>query len=283
MSPTIKAAPIPRGRESDESVAYRAISPPAVISLFLGVASALALVHPGLWIVPAIAAATAVWALWTLAARKTEFIGRKAAILGLGLAIIFAGWAPARLISRQMRLYSEARSWSEEWLQLIHEGRLYEAYELHLPVAERQPGSVSLADLYGDLSVPAAGPRKDIGQRMPGMPGGPGGPGLPGGPDGDPLRKPPQVAIREFYDLPGLKTLLLASKADGISFQGLEAVQSEPDKSTDNIILQYEARVESNGKSVSRPLRITFTRTLVAKLRKAQWLVESVAEPAPSP
>lgn len=270
MSEVAKATPGLGADDLDQLVVYRAISPLAVAAMLLGVASALALAHPGLWIVPAVAVCLAAWSLRVIALKNTELVGRTAALIGLGLAILFGVWAPARLVSRQAWLYLEARAKADEWLSLLREGRLYEAYELHLNPAERQPADASLAEYYGDLSQPASGPRTDrSGEVASGAANSP--------------RLRPQHAIRDFYAGAAMQALVSAAASGELVFLGLEAVESRPGSAAEDIILRFEIRRNEGRMPHVRPLTLTLTRARVARSGMANWTVASVAEPVTQP
>ncbi len=75
---------------------YRALSTPAVASLALGILSALALLDWLLLLIPVAALALGLLALRQISQRREEYTGRKLAIAGTGLALVFgiagAGW-----------------------------------------------------------------------------------------------------------------------------------------------------------------------------------------------
>ena len=253
--------------DSEQIVTYRAICPWAVAALLLGGTSALALVHPGLWIVPPLAAIMAVYALRTIVNRKAELIGSSLALAGLAMALFFGVWGPARLVTRQAKLYSEARSRAEEWIDLVRDGRLHEAYELHLKADERQSAGISLADYYGDLSQPAAGPKIEPSTAPP----------LQGVPA--PPRPGPQHAIREFWEQPALKAFVSAAAEDRVRFGNYELLESLVETKTEKVMLRYELLGGSG--TPAKPLNIVMTRVLDRKSKTAQWFVELVSEPRP--
>ncbi len=86
MSPDIRQ---PRVTEqTDEQVAeYRSISGWAVAGLIIGLLSPLALVDPLLWAVPIVAGMVCVRAFGQIKQKAPAMIGRKAALVGLWLAV----------------------------------------------------------------------------------------------------------------------------------------------------------------------------------------------------
>src|SRR5688500_10904316 len=80
---------------------YQGVSIMAVLALLLGVASALALVHPFLWVVPPVAVVLSILAIRAIDAPDSNLTGRRLAIAGLALALLFGLWAPSRVLTRQ--------------------------------------------------------------------------------------------------------------------------------------------------------------------------------------
>ena len=72
-----------------EMADYRPVSGIGIAALLIGLAAPLALVHPMLWCVPAIGAGVAIVALVRIRRSEIPLIGRKAAILGLVLSLLF--------------------------------------------------------------------------------------------------------------------------------------------------------------------------------------------------
>jgi hypothetical protein len=68
---------------------YRALSTPAVASLALGILSALALLDWALVLIPIAALALGLLALRQINRRRDEYTGRKLAVAGSGLALVF--------------------------------------------------------------------------------------------------------------------------------------------------------------------------------------------------
>lgn len=263
MTPATTPTPRLPAADAEELVSYRAVSPLAVVSLLLGLASAAALIHPLVWFLPPMAAGLAAYSLWVVAARKGELVGRGAALAGLALAILFGVWAPARLFTRQARLYAEARERADEWFNLVRAGRLYEAYELHLSVEARQMGDSSLADYYGDLSQPIEPSKRASAQDFP--------------------RPDPKSQFRDFFDAPLLRKLVIAGQRGELVFQKNESHDYRPDLSNDKLTLLYELRYSQEGQAYSLPLEITLTRTFDEKARHANWHVNNISDPVLAP
>ena len=127
---------------------YGAISPLAVGALLLGLLSFLALSSLLLLVVPIAAAVAALLALKRIDGSDGALIGRTPALIGMICALLFASIAVTSAVSRSHTLESRARSFGDRWLQLVTRGDLQRAHQLHLPLAERQLPSSSLADYY---------------------------------------------------------------------------------------------------------------------------------------
>lgn len=125
---------------------YRAISPWAVATLFVGLLAPLALVGPLLWWVPLVAIPLALLAARQLAERR--YVGHKVAIIGACLAALFFGWSVTQRVSREVRVSSEARQFADDWLQLVLTDKLPAAHQMQLPASRRQSPGIDLAAFY---------------------------------------------------------------------------------------------------------------------------------------
>jgi hypothetical protein len=145
-------SPEPHVSSLDEAplTGYRKVSLAAVLALIAGLVSTLALAHPFLWIVPPIAVVLAIVALRTIAAEDADVTGKNLAVIGLMFALVFGLWAPARVLTRQWHLYSQAHFFADEWFDLLRAGKLHEAHQLTLPPIERQLPGANLAKVYRD-------------------------------------------------------------------------------------------------------------------------------------
>ena len=127
---------------------YGAISPLAVAALLLGLASFLALSSLLLLVVPVAAAFAGLLALKRIDVSEGALIGRTAALIGVICALLFGSIAVSSAVSRNRTLESRAEAFADAWLQIVVDGQLQRAHQLHLPAAERQLPGTSLADYY---------------------------------------------------------------------------------------------------------------------------------------
>jgi hypothetical protein len=223
---------------------YPSISVPAVLTLLLGVASAGALIGPLWWCVPFAGAALAVWALRSIAGSERVLLGRRAAVIGLVLSLLFVAWGMTRFYSRQHVLRDQARQHAEQWLQLVQQGRLHEAHQLHLAQEERQAPDVDLVKYYRDTREP----RRDF---------------------------------RSFFDLPPLREIVDQGTQGQLRFEGDKEILTEAATGTkkDSITLRYTLDYQQDQRPKSLPFLITLTRTRNHGEADARWEVRSVSPP----
>ena len=138
-----------RYHPDDETLAqYTSISRLAVLSLFLGLASALMLASPIAVLVPLAGIATAVIALRSIAGSNGQLTGRWPAIVGLCLATLFLGWGISRPWTRQNHIRNTAQKLADHWLELVRSGKLQQADQLMRPPSERFSDDSAMADYY---------------------------------------------------------------------------------------------------------------------------------------
>ena len=136
--------------ETVDHVQYRSVSGLAVLALLLGVLSATALAHPGAWVMPLPAIVCSLWALRRIQRQPDELLGRKAALIGLTLALGFGTWAPSRYYCDRWLLNRQAREFIEEWFQYVLQGELEVAHQATLDYYLRQPEGTLLDEFYQD-------------------------------------------------------------------------------------------------------------------------------------
>jgi hypothetical protein len=132
---------------------YLPVSLWSVAALLIGVVSPVSLVAPTLVTVPLLAAAVSLVALWRLKNAAVPMLGRRAAVIGLALAILFGAAGPARHLARQLVLEARAKSITDAWFEHLREGRLHEAHQLMLSASLRMPLDESLEQLYANDPV----------------------------------------------------------------------------------------------------------------------------------
>jgi hypothetical protein len=134
--------------EADNLTQYRPISRAALAALAAGVLSITAVVSPAMLWLPIVSVLLAIVALRIVAASQDEVLGRKTAVLGLLLGTLFGAWGLTKFLTYQHSLYQQARVHAEAWIDLVQEGRLHEAHQLHLMQRDREMPGVSLQTHY---------------------------------------------------------------------------------------------------------------------------------------
>jgi hypothetical protein len=134
---------------TDQEVAtYRSLSGWAVVGAILGAISPLALVDPLLWGIPIVAFIVNCRALWIIKLNAPAMTGRKAALIGLWLAVLCAAAAPTDYFYYQWRIRNEAKQAARFWFESLANNQPEIAYELSLPPGQRHKFDAKLKELY---------------------------------------------------------------------------------------------------------------------------------------
>jgi hypothetical protein len=115
--------------ESADS-SYHYLSALAVVALVLGLLAPLAFVHVLLWALPIVGAALSAVALVRIDRSAGELIGRKAALVGLVLSLLFGAAAIAQETTHRLWLARRAERVAERFFDLLSEGETYAAHQL---------------------------------------------------------------------------------------------------------------------------------------------------------
>jgi hypothetical protein len=133
-----------------EIAEYRALSVSAVVGLIFGLLAPTALIGPLLWGVPLLGVLISAVALRRIARDAPLLVGRKAALAGLMLSILFAAAAPANWFLYRRLVRGEARQFAGQWFDFLAHGRPDEAYQLKIYPPYRQPFDDQLRVFYHD-------------------------------------------------------------------------------------------------------------------------------------
>jgi hypothetical protein len=134
--------------EVDELPEYRSVSGAAIVGLVLSLLSPLALIRPILVGIPIAAGIVCVVALLRIRAAGGNRIGTTPAMIGLGLACLFAAAAPAQIIAYNRALHARARPIAQAWLELLQRREPHMAHQLTKPDLTRQALTDSLWSYY---------------------------------------------------------------------------------------------------------------------------------------
>jgi hypothetical protein len=238
---------------------YRTVSRLAMVSLVLAILSSLALLRPLLWIVPFTAAALAVCALASISRRSSELSGRTVALLALAIALMIGVWAPTRHLGRERYLTRQAAQYSRQWLELLHEGRLYDAHQHHLPLKDRAKAGTSLEEEYEkrDTQQEAAARR---------------------GPGGMYLEVKPGDAYDEFFDQPIPQRLAELGARARYEFLGIDGVNRDEREKADTVQARYRVDYEEDSQPHSFQIRVVVVRELQPESNEGHWFIAGVSE-----
>lgn len=132
----------------DAIIRYRGVSALAVVGLLSGILSVVAMVGIAYWLLPLVAIVLNVAALRQIQARAPELIGRKAALLGMFLALTFAVAAPAEQFCYRQLMRREAQQFAAEWFDVVRRGECDKAHHLTIAPKYRAALDDSLWDFY---------------------------------------------------------------------------------------------------------------------------------------
>lgn len=141
--------PHPMFDAADEEVArYHALSSLAVAGLLAGLLSPLAMCASVLWLVPLAAVILSGFALWRIATRWPDLVGRPAALAGLMLGAIFLVAAPVDNLLYRYFLGQQAQQFAEIWFDAVRNGDVHEAHQLMIDPKHRPPRESNLPEFY---------------------------------------------------------------------------------------------------------------------------------------
>jgi hypothetical protein len=127
---------------------YRPLCGLAVTSCLFAVGAPLAVFSAYLLVLPPAGAVLALAALRRNRASGDLFSGRRLAIAALVISCFFGAWATAQWLGRPWVISSQARRFTDEWLQLLVDGKVHEAYQWSLAPGGRLAPSISLEAFY---------------------------------------------------------------------------------------------------------------------------------------
>lgn len=135
------------GDVADEIQDYRPLCGLAMVGLILAILSVAAYFGPALWALPFVAVIVNVLALRRIAAEAPRLGGRKAAVVGLVLALFLGSAAVAMHTTRVNLETSEAQFVIDRWFATLKSGDVPRAHQLMIDYQERK-GEGDLAAYY---------------------------------------------------------------------------------------------------------------------------------------
>jgi hypothetical protein len=128
-----------------ELAEYRPLNRLSVAALLVGLASPLALLHPMLWCIPAAGIVLAAAALWSIRHAEIPTIGRKGAILGLILSLVFIAAASTRDWTYEYWLKSRGDHLAQMWFEFMRTNQPQKAYDLTVHSPSKHPDESATA------------------------------------------------------------------------------------------------------------------------------------------
>jgi hypothetical protein len=126
------------------------LSGQAVVGLALGMLSVGAMIAPPLWLLPAAGLLFSARALWRIAAARGALVGRKVALAGLFLSLLFGCTALAEHFVYRWFLQREAGQFAQHWFDFLRRDEPMKAYQLAVPPDRRAPFDEKLAGVFDD-------------------------------------------------------------------------------------------------------------------------------------
>ena len=129
---------------------YHSLSVLAIAALIVGLLSPLAFAHPLWWGLPIAGIGLAIGAIFWIDRSDGALAGRNAAIVGLVLSLVCGLGAISKAASRHVWLEYRADRVAERFLELLRDGKTYEAHQLWTRPQYRFPAGSDFEKLYAD-------------------------------------------------------------------------------------------------------------------------------------
>jgi hypothetical protein len=134
--------------QDTEQAAYRPLAGQAVLGFFFGLLAPLAMFGPTFWAIPALAGVVNWRALGRIKKSDPAIAGRKIAIWGLSLSLVFLAAAPADWLAYRWMVRQEARRFSSLWFKYLTQDEPQKAFQLTVPPQSRKPLDDNLWAFY---------------------------------------------------------------------------------------------------------------------------------------
>jgi hypothetical protein len=131
----------------DEFPGYHPLSSMAVVGFLFGLASILTLVSLKFAFIPLLGLVLSALALRRIALLEKVMTGRRFALAGLTLSLLFGLAAPTRVAIGRWQMRSESRRFAGQWFDMLKERQPYMAYQLEVAPAIRSTPDKMAKDL----------------------------------------------------------------------------------------------------------------------------------------
>lgn len=121
-----------------EMAEYRPLAAQAVLALIFGLLAPLAMIDVMLWGVPVLGVLFGWWALRRIRKNAPAMTGRKIALAGLALSLLFLVAAPSDWLAYRSIIRDEARQFSALWFKYLNQEEPQKAHQLTLIPQSRQ-------------------------------------------------------------------------------------------------------------------------------------------------
>ena len=222
---------------------YRAVSPLALVSLVLGIASLLAVLAPLLCILSVLSILTGVLSLRAIFIDPAGLMGRRAALAGILLGVFSVSATSTWAISRDRTIKFRGQKVASAWLEMVRQGHLQEAHQLAMVASRREAIDVPLETFYDNN----AKSQQDLDEYF---------------------AKSPLHELRHW----GQKGELFFEKTLEHQFGG----------NRDYVDFLFLFRYKQDGNTATIPLRIILERTIEPETNRGLWHVVRVRKPDPN-
>jgi len=131
-----------------EVARYRAVSGLAVAGLIVGLLGPVAWADPLLWTVPLAGIVLSALALRRIAREAPALVGRKAALVGLIVSVLFLAAAVSEWCTYRWRLRVEAGQFAAKWFEFLRQGEAIASHQLTQSPEVRLPLDQGLQSHY---------------------------------------------------------------------------------------------------------------------------------------
>jgi hypothetical protein len=220
---------------------YRSIAPLAIVTVGLGVASALILTTPLLAPLPVAAIVAGIAALRSIQSSGGQLAGRAPAIAGLCLATFFLGFGLSRHLARQSALEQRGREMADVFLRLLQEGKSQEAHQFRLSPSLRITAPEAIAEHY-EKNVEAA------------------------------------KELQTFASSTGIKDLIVRGREADVQFVGVSSASR--DGQTDMLVLKY-SYVPAGEQAERQFLWLHINRKYDESTKRHEWEIGGIQNTPP--
>jgi hypothetical protein len=220
---------------------YRSLAPLAVVSVILGVASALILTSPLLAPLPVAAIVAAIAALRTISRSGGQLAGSGVAIVGLCLGTFFLGLGLTSHLARQRVLEQRAHEMTAAFLGLLQEGKAREAHQFRQPASNRLSAPEAIKEYYEKNSEAAK-------------------------------------ELQGFATSPVVKDLTLLGHDANVRFEAVSSATR--DGKTDMLVLRYSFQ-PAGGSAPRKPIYVHVNRRYDEASKRYQWDISGVSDMPP--